>query len=181
MLIKNTSIYVFGNTLPKIASFFLLPIYTKYLSPSDYGVVQAMVIISTLLSIFFTLAIERSIFRLIYDYRLDREKREYLGTLFISIILIATIVFMLVYSMKQYLALLFPTIPFYPYYLFIMITSYLTIFSHIPKIMLQVKERAIGFILLSISEFVISSILILYLLIYLSDFFQVYIYYYSFV
>ena len=46
-IIKNTTIYTIGNILPQAAGFFLLPIYTKYLTPADYGIVSSMQVLST--------------------------------------------------------------------------------------------------------------------------------------
>ena len=57
-LVKNTSIYTLGRLIPQLAGFFLLPIYTKYLTPSDYGIISAMQILSSVLVILFSLSIE---------------------------------------------------------------------------------------------------------------------------
>ena len=73
-IIKNTSIYAIGNILPKAAGFFLLPVYTRYLTPADYGIVSSMQVLSTILAVAFTLAIERSIYRLYWDYKTDNDK-----------------------------------------------------------------------------------------------------------
>lgn len=34
---KNTGLYFIGNSLSKIVAFFLLPVYSKYLSPEEFG------------------------------------------------------------------------------------------------------------------------------------------------
>jgi len=36
-LFKSTGIYFLGNTLSKVISLVLVPLYTKYLNPTDYG------------------------------------------------------------------------------------------------------------------------------------------------
>lgn len=36
-LLKNSVIYLFGNVLSKMMTFFMLPLYTKYIAPADYG------------------------------------------------------------------------------------------------------------------------------------------------
>ena len=41
-LIKHGSIYTIGNILSKIASFLLIPIYTNYLIPSEYGTLELL-------------------------------------------------------------------------------------------------------------------------------------------
>lgn len=35
--LKNTVIFFFGTILSKVISFFLLPLYTSYINPTDYG------------------------------------------------------------------------------------------------------------------------------------------------
>jgi O-antigen/teichoic acid export membrane protein len=57
-LAKNTILYTIGNFLPQAAGFILLPIYSKYLLPEDYGIVSSMQVISSIFIIFFTLAID---------------------------------------------------------------------------------------------------------------------------
>ena len=38
-LAKNTAIFALGNIGTKAISFFMVPLYTQWLVPSDYGVV----------------------------------------------------------------------------------------------------------------------------------------------
>ena len=38
LLAKHSIVYGFGNMLNNLAAFLLLPIYTRYLTPTDYGV-----------------------------------------------------------------------------------------------------------------------------------------------
>ena len=73
-LLKNTLLYTGGNLLISLSSFILLPIYTKYLSVSDYGIVNSMQILSSLLIIFYTLSFERSLVRVYHDYNEDEKK-----------------------------------------------------------------------------------------------------------
>jgi len=45
-LIKESTIYALGPTLQKAVSFFLLPLYTSYLSTSDYGELEFTIAIA---------------------------------------------------------------------------------------------------------------------------------------
>lgn len=45
-ILRNSGLYSFVSFLQKGAAFFLLPVYTAYLTPEDYGtlsVIQALV------------------------------------------------------------------------------------------------------------------------------------------
>lgn len=49
-LLQRTSIYTVSALLNALLAFLLLPILTRYLSPSDYGIVETFLAISTLLT-----------------------------------------------------------------------------------------------------------------------------------
>lgn len=164
-IIKNTSIYTLGNILPQAAGFFLLPIYTRYLTPADYGIVSSMQVLSTILAVFFTMAIERSIYRLYFDYKTEKSKRDYLGTITISLFLISTSVLLLLFIFRGIVSQIYKSIEFYPYYVYAILTSFFLIFSLIPKIYFQINEKAKKFVVISILQFLLSSGFVLWFII----------------
>lgn len=166
---KNFSLYTVGNLLPKVFSFILLPIYTKYLNPSDYGIVNSMDVFSGFLVVFFTLSIERSIYRLYYDYKTEEEKRTYLGTIAISFFVLSTIILLVLFIFNNNLSLIFKSIPFYPYYLYAIITSYLSVYSIIPRIYYQIKEKADWFLTVSIIQMLANVLFVLWFVVYKNE------------
>ena len=42
-LVSHTSIYMLGDVLRYSVSLVMLPIYTRYLTPADYGVVELLI------------------------------------------------------------------------------------------------------------------------------------------
>lgn len=76
-LLKNSLIYTVGNVITALSAFFLLPLYTKYLTVSDFGITNSMQIISSVLVIVSSLALERSLFRVYYDYHTEKEQRDF--------------------------------------------------------------------------------------------------------
>ena len=164
---SNLSFYTIGDMLPKAASFLLLPIYTTYLDPSEYGIVGAMTALSAFLGIFFTLNFERSIFRLLYDYKDDKAQKFFLGTIFIWIFIFSTLVVLILIFSREYVSKFYDSIDFYPYFLISILTVYLNIFGNIPRIFLQVKQRAKTFVLLGFFQFLITNCSILYFVVYL--------------
>lgn len=74
-LFKNTLIISIGIISTKLITFFLLPLYTKILSPEEYGLIDLLVTISLLLIPVITFQIEQAVFRELIDAR-DNEKRK---------------------------------------------------------------------------------------------------------
>lgn len=72
-LMKNTIIIFLGKACTQLISFFLLPLYTGYLSTSDYGIVDLITTYVTLLVPIITLELEMSIFRFLVDSRGNKK------------------------------------------------------------------------------------------------------------
>lgn len=156
-IVKNTSIYTIGNILPQAIGFLLLPIFTRYLTPEDYGIVASMGVLSAILATLYTLCLQRSIPRLFFDYKDEQGQRDFLGTIFISSVSIAVVVLCLVFIFKGFIEKIYKTIDFYPFYVYAIFTCFFSIFSHIPRIYLQVKEKARDFVVLSLAPFILGT------------------------
>jgi O-antigen/teichoic acid export membrane protein len=165
-LIKNTALYAFGNILPQLFGFILLPLYTRFLSPAEFGLIFNMQTLQTILLIFFTLSLENSIYRLYYDYKSIEEKRNYLGTIILSILIVSSVMLLLLFLLHNPVSHIYKNTSFFPYYAISILTSYLTVFSLIPKIYYQVNEKASKYIKLSISQFFTTTILVIWFVIF---------------
>lgn len=73
---KHTSVYGMGGMATKVIGFFLLPLYTHYLTPADYGVLGLLYITMRVLDIVVIQGLTTSIFRAYsFDYKGDRENQ----------------------------------------------------------------------------------------------------------
>lgn len=80
-LIKNTGIIAIGKISTQIVSFFLLPVYTAFLTAEDYGVVDLLNTLVQLLLPIISLQLEQAVFRFLIEYRDDENrKKEYIST-----------------------------------------------------------------------------------------------------
>lgn len=96
-LMKNTMIIFCGKVCTQLISFFLLPLYTGYLSTGDYGVVDLITTYVTLLVPIITLELEMSIFRYLVDSRgKDKETKKLMSNNFF-ILLISLCIFTFIY------------------------------------------------------------------------------------
>lgn len=73
-LAKNTLIIAVGKLFTQLLTFLLLPIYTFFLTPADYGMVDLILTYVLLLTPLATLQVERATFRYLIDSRSDRKK-----------------------------------------------------------------------------------------------------------
>ena len=150
-LLKNTALYTVGNFTSKAVNFLLLPLYTSYLTPGEYGIVNSMEVFSGILIIFFTLGLERAIYRLYHDYTSNKRKKDFLGTVSISISVVSLLVAGILFLLNSPIGEIYKSIEFYPYYAYAILTSLFMTYELVPKISLQVKEQANKFFVLSMA------------------------------
>jgi O-antigen/teichoic acid export membrane protein len=73
-LLANTLIYGLGNYGIKIIGFLLIPLYTRFLTPTDYGVMALVSMYAQVMFVFMNLGQSFSLFRFYYDHD-DEEGR----------------------------------------------------------------------------------------------------------
>lgn len=74
-LIKSTLIIGFGKISTQFVAFFLLPLYTYFLTPSEFGIVDLIVVYLTLLVPTLTLQLEMALFRFLVDARKSEDQK----------------------------------------------------------------------------------------------------------
>ena len=165
-LIKNTTIYALGDIIPRLIGFIALPILTRYLTPSDYGIVNYVNTLNTfLLAIgFFSV----NTYFLVYYYRCKsrEEKKKLLGNLS-SFILLANVLIVLILLLfgEYFFAALGSKIAFYPYIVIAVFTNFFNLFSILPAALFRVIEKPMPLTILNVSRGVIAFILTLVLVI----------------
>ena len=99
-LAKNTMILTIGKVSTQAITFFLLPLYTAYLSREDYGVVDLIATIVSLLIPILNVQIEQAIFRYMVVNRQNNEELKRIVSSAFSFIFcqmaIATLLFLVV-------------------------------------------------------------------------------------
>lgn len=87
-LFSQSIIYSLGNVATIAAGFLLLPLYTRYLLPHEYGVVEMLNIFLQIAGIILALGMGSAIFKCYYfDCKEEEERKELLGTAFIFLLL----------------------------------------------------------------------------------------------
>ncbi|MFH0930367.1 MAG: oligosaccharide flippase family protein [Candidatus Zixiibacteriota bacterium] len=85
---KHTAIYSTADLLAKAVGFFLLPIYTRYLSPADYGILELLSVSLTIIIIFVQQGMQTSFFRAYsFDYKdKEEDQKEIISTSYLYLL-----------------------------------------------------------------------------------------------
>ena len=97
-LTKNTIILLVGTFFTKILQYFLLPIYTGYLTTTEYGYIDLFYTIISLLIPIIGLQIEQGVFRYLINNRNNiHEKEKYISSSFFFLMIASFVSFIVLF------------------------------------------------------------------------------------
>ena len=70
----NSSIYMFSSVFSFAVSILVLPVYTRYLNPSDFGIVVLFIMFGNLLIGFLSINLHFATYRYYFKYKDNMEK-----------------------------------------------------------------------------------------------------------
>jgi O-antigen/teichoic acid export membrane protein len=146
--LRHTMVYGMGNMLGKAIGFFMLPFYTHYLTPADYGVLEILDLSMSLLGMFLTMGMTAAVLRVYAAAKTNYEKDRVISSAFWFMLATGLTAFtvgsLLARSMSR--LILGPNIP--ALYLLISFTSLVcTYVALVPRTYLRALEKSGAFTL----------------------------------
>ena len=112
-LVFSSSLYILGDSLSKGVTFLLLPVYTRFLSPREFGLLSLATSIATFMSLL--LSFRGVINRFYYQYEKITARKSFLGSFWLFLIIFSLVIIFLVFLFRPIISNLLPSVPFYPY------------------------------------------------------------------
>ena len=79
---RHSAIYGIGGLVSRVIAVLLLPVYTRYLSPTDYGQIETLLALTTVMGLVLRAGITSAFFRFYFDETDDDGRRRVLRTSF---------------------------------------------------------------------------------------------------
>jgi O-antigen/teichoic acid export membrane protein len=150
-LVGASAVYGLGSVLVRGLAFLLLPLYTRYLSPAEYGIVALSVTVTVVLGLLYPLGLRGAVSRTYYEDGTIEQRKERIGTLWIAMILSAGIMALALDRLGPALAsAILPEVPFRPYLRLAVWTAFLGVLGLTPLALLQAQERPLAYVLVSL-------------------------------
>jgi O-antigen/teichoic acid export membrane protein len=149
-LFRSLAIYALGDVATSLASFLLLPLYVRFLTPADYGAISLLLAVEVLGKIVFRWGVDASFMRLYYECG-DRAARQRLAsTLFFFLLALNGVILAAALALAPLAARhLFGTAEYALPLRLVLINTFVGGFFFIPFHVLRIENRAPQFIGLS--------------------------------
>lgn len=167
-VISNSIIYTIGGLVTKCFAFFLLPLYTTYLSPADYGLSSIITTFLCITSFLVSFSTYSSVLRFYVEYK-DNKKilKKFYGTIFLFIlcsgIIIGGILFIFQRQLVDYV---FAGVDFFPIVFVSLISMIFNCTHTFFETILRSQQKATKATCLSVLYFIINATLTIIFVVY---------------
>ena len=166
-LTRNSFFYLIAGITSAFIGILTLPLYTRFLTPNDYGIVAIVASITGFLGAFYTLGLTGAYGRFYFDYKDDEEElKKHISTIVLFLAIYGLVFSFLVISCKGIIEDFTKGIPFVPYILLAVLSGYFLIFFQIKLILYQIEQRAKNYTFLFIASIILQTVLTIYLVVF---------------
>ena len=164
--VNNAFYYTVGALIRAFASFLLLPIFANILGTAQYGVLSLLQTFSSILAILMTFGIEKSLYRLYYDYTDEESRNRYLSTIFWSINIVSAFIIVLAVFCSGWLSKILGGVDAFKVIVPVIIYTFLAALIQYSQIIMQIEQKGKSFLLISMLFLIaynVASLLFLFL------------------
>jgi O-antigen/teichoic acid export membrane protein len=161
-LIKHSGIYGLGTILSKSVGFLMIPIYTRYLVPADYGVLELLDLVIFFSGIFAMMGIGSAFFRFYVAADSVEEKKTVTATAMFSVVGISLLVLILMQLLAGPLSIVaFGTAAFAPLVRIVAFTLFFSNLTELPLAYLRAQQRTVLFVIIGLARTVLGATLLI--------------------
>lgn len=165
--VRNAAIYTVGSMLPQFINVLLLPLFTRYLSASEYGILSYTTALCAFLFVLGTLSIHAYVLRHYFECKTDLERSNLFGNIAVFLVIynlvLLSIEFLVFPRLFQVLDI---QIPFEPFMKIALINCFIDILAVLPQVYFRIRQEALRFTMLTVSSVLLSTGFSFYLVVY---------------
>jgi O-antigen/teichoic acid export membrane protein len=154
-VLQNTFLYTFSTLLVKAIGFILLPVYTLFLTPEDYGITNLINSFIQVTTFIIAFSLYSAVIRFYTDYKDDRIKlKRFYGTIIVFIFISGSIFISLGFILNELLiSWFFEGIEFYPFVMIALITLIFVCFHTVHQNIMQGMQHGKKLTIINLSVF----------------------------
>ncbi len=152
--------------ISKLVGFVMIPIYTNYLVPADYGILELLTLTTDIITILIGAGLAQAVMRLYFEHKDRIIQNSIISTSLISSIFIFTLIFgLLAYKSDLVSNLIFGYDDESNYFNLTFITMIFSAGIEIPLTFLRAKQKSISFVFINFIKLVIQLSLNIYFIV----------------
>ena len=152
-LFRNLAIYGLGDVATSLVSLLLLPVYTRFLSTEEYGIIAMLLTIEAVAKILFRWGVDTAFMRMYFDCPDHTSRQRLASTIFFFLVAVnGTLLAAGILGAEWLSARLFATTQHALLIVLVIANTFVVGFYFIPFQVLRIKEQSRTFIALVFSR-----------------------------
>jgi O-antigen/teichoic acid export membrane protein len=161
-LIKHSGIYGLGAVLSKSVGFLMIPIYTRYLVPADYGVLEMLDLTIFFSGIFAMMGIGSAFFRFYVASDSPDDRKAVTSTALFTVTGFSLFVLVLMQLLALPLSTVaFGTPTFAPLVRIVAFTLFFSNLTEVPLAYLRAQQRTVLFVIIGLIQTVLGATMLI--------------------
>jgi O-antigen/teichoic acid export membrane protein len=157
---KHSLIYGLSSILSRSIGFLLIPLYTHYLTPADYGTLELLDLTSYIVGMLAAMGISNSVMRFYFEYTEQEKKDQVISVALIAAWVIALVFFVISYIFaKNISTLVFESPDYFRMFQIIFASMVFNLSNGIPLTVLRIQEKSVLFITFNFIKTALTLIL----------------------
>ena len=157
VVLRHSTTYAVSNFLSRIVSFVMIPVYTRFLSPDDYGILELITITLTVLSIVLAGGLTEAVSRFYFDYKEQRDRNRVISVGLISFIVLGVVAFAVLAPFSGWLsALVLGSSEYKSFFLIAVAYMSMSLWLQLIYAYFRVSRRSISLTVSSLAGLVVS-------------------------
>jgi O-antigen/teichoic acid export membrane protein len=156
-LLKHSSIYSLGNVAMRAGAFILLPLYTRYLTVAEYGILELLYSILSVVSTFLSVGLAHATLRFYFEYDDKKDRNAVISTsLMTSFLITVPSVFLLSFLSSKISRLVFDSTEYVLALYIVYITIVFEMARQVGLAYMRAREYSVLFVCVSITQLIIQ-------------------------
>ncbi|MFX0196601.1 MAG: lipopolysaccharide biosynthesis protein [Candidatus Hodarchaeota archaeon] len=167
-MVKHSLVYGFGNALNRFLGFLMIPVYTRYLVPSEYGILTLLSLTTEFIGILLAVKISFAMSRFYFEYDSIEDRNQIVSTAFIFFGSLGLVGVILLSFSTDFLAeMILDSKRYSSYFLVSFCTLWFNSVNMIFFYYLRILKKSTMFILVSAFKLILNIIFNIYFLVFL--------------
>jgi O-antigen/teichoic acid export membrane protein len=148
---RHSLIYGAADLLNRSIGFLLIPLYTHYLTPADYGTLELLDLTSYVIGMLSAMGITNSVMRFYYEFTEQEKKDQVISIALITVGAVSLVFFVVaVFFSKGISSLVFKSPDYYRMFEIIFASMVFNLSNQIPLTVLRIEQKSVLFITFSL-------------------------------
>lgn len=153
---KQGPIYLAGNLIHRAAGIVLIPLYTHYLLPAEYGVYALLLSVMDMLTILLGGGLASGMSRFYFDAKTDQQRQQLISTVFICLLMLAIAIALMAYPLGWLIgSLIFQHVEYAQLFALAIVTLIFTLLFEVQMSYAVVRKLPQIFLLLAVAKAVL--------------------------